>query len=382
MPSSRGRCPATCPELPRSSSLRFWPLRAFLVPWLVVSTLSGRAPAKEPDSIVLVHDAGQELLTARLRDELHALGWLVVEISESDDLQPLETLAERVHAFAGVHVARTGMLELWVAPVAGKPFREELRVDTTTDAEIAALRAVEVLRTRFLQLGFTPPTEAARASSDVAGAPVERRDTTGATAPPAATPPAPAKAEARPTPDAAGAPPPPALFRLGVAAGAATSPGGLGWYPVASAQFRILTAGKWSFGGGALVTLGGRTVEASQGSSDVRWSLLDARTEYSLLPARSVVGVALMGGLGAAIVQMDGSAEKPYQGTSDAVVALSARAGSVVSLPLSTSWAMRAELTGGVAAPRPVVRFAGETVAAWGRPFAAVTLGVEVGVGP
>jgi len=346
---------------------------------LLASTLPAPAVASEADSIVLVHDAGQELLTLRLRDELHALGWLVVEISEDGEREPLDALAERVHAFAGVHVDRSGELELWVSPVTGPAFREELHVDTA-DAEVAALRAVEVLRTRFLELGLTPPAETdPRAAKTAPGS----RD---ASAPPPQSrmPPQPGETTPNPPsgPDVArSSPTPRPPLWIGIAPGAAASPGGLGSYPMAALELRILTATRWSFGGRALLPLLGRTVDAPQGSADVRWGLLEARAEYSVVPERSAVDLALMGGLGAVLVQMEGSAQRPYAGRSDAVVALAASAGTALSLPLSRSWALRAELTGGMAMPRPTVRFAGETAASWGRPFGVATLGVEVGIG-
>lgn len=354
-------------------------IRASFLTWIVVLTLATTSAGKDSDSIVLVHEAGQEVLTTRLRDELYALGWLVVEIPRNGRGEPLDVLAERVHAFAGVQVGH-GELEVWIAPARRPAFRERLRVDTA-DAEVAALRAVEVLRTRFLELGLTPPAEAAQASVDESKAAPNSR-ASRSTAAPASEPlahPAAAPASLKPRPKPA-RPAIPAVW-LGVGPAASASVGGVGPYPAVFVEFRIRAASRWSFGGDVVTPLVTPTVESSRGSADIRPTVLEARAAYSLLPERSFVDVAVTAGLGAALVQMDGKAAKPYGGRSDAVVALALSTGAVVSLRLSDRWSLLVGLAGGVATPRPVVRFAGDTVATWGQPFGMATLGVEVGIG-
>lgn len=385
MPNWRGRCLEPRPELtsPRSLHARILPIVSAVA--LALMTVAMPARAKDPEPIVLVHDLGQELLTGRVRDELDALGWLVVEIVETDGAQSIEALAQRVHAVAAVHIERAGELELWVASTTGLgAFHESVRFDAS-DPETAALRAVEVVRTRFLELGLTPRLDATSQQDRPA---LKTGDPPSAAPPEAERAAGPslhaldasrAAANERPStsPTQRGTPP----LRLGVAPAVATSPGGLRWTPLVSVGFRVATKTRWSFGAGAAFPLVAQTVESALGSADVKWGSLLAKAELALTPPGSDVEASLMGGTGAVLVHMEGKAERPYAGRVDSVVAFAACAGPALAFSLSRTVMLRSELWGGVALPRPTVRFAGQTVAAWGQPFALATLGVEVGVG-
>jgi hypothetical protein len=84
-------------------------------------------------------------------------------------------------------------------------------------------------------------------------------------------------------------------------------------------------------------------------------------------------------GAGAAVVTMSGSARSPLLTGKQSSVATAVGLGvlglGVRALPFL---AFRLDLTTGIAARRPVVRFAEQDVAAWGPVFAAATAGVEV----
>jgi hypothetical protein len=87
-------------------------------------------------------------------------------------------------------------------------------------------------------------------------------------------------------------------------------------------------------------------------------------------------------GLGGALVVADmrGYADEPFRGTDDSVFVPAPVLRSGLVWHGSELLGLRADLLGGVCVPRVAVRFDGRETHYWGRPFALLSLGVELGL--
>jgi len=128
-----------------------------------------------------------------------------------------------------------------------------------------------------------------------------------------------------------------------------------------------------------LLPIAAQGVGASEGSAELRARLVGAMLHATVLDVASVLRVTTGAGGGAAVVSMngrtndarlDGRTTTAATGIGIATVGLSARL-----LP----WlSIRGEALGSLAAYRPVMRFDGRDVAAWGPATVAFTGGFEI----
>lgn len=354
-------------------------LWALALAFSVLSTSIVAARQSSPQTMLLVRPKGQDAFCDRVRAELDALGWLVVEATDegSRDAE-MEALATRLHAVAVIRVSEDGRhVELWVRPPNGVPFRETVVVAGSLGAEEAALHTVEGLRARFVKLGVattrgsegvavepsssSPAQEAPSSSEEPSTAPEKKRAA------------AVAKARSEEPLDAE-----PVVW---ASAGPAVSgsPGGFGFNPHALMGIRLSPSERWRAGGLALLPVSSRTIEAAEGRSTALWGLVGADAQYSLTRKGALSGFAVGTGLTFVIVHMEGEANPPFEARKDSVVAAAPVLEVAGHYRLSRALRLRADLVTGIAVPRPVVRFAGRTVASWGRPFGILGLALEFG---
>jgi hypothetical protein len=136
----------------------------------------------------------------------------------------------------------------------------------------------------------------------------------------------------------------------------------------------------WNVSAYALLPATENELTGAEGQAELNASLFLAQFGYSPvdLGSRWLVDFGL--GAGLLSLGMRGEARAPFTGQEDRLFAglYFLHAGAAWS---ATSWfRMRASALGGLSAPRPVVRFDGHEVAAWGRLFGAATLTAEFGV--
>src|SRR5690606_38478491 len=115
------------------------------------------APSRQV-RIVLIRAAGDERLALRLRAELMALGWEVVEL-ESGGPPPVPTSGGH-RGLAALRVSPSGnQLELWIDRGEGvhNATPESIPIEDLPSDEARAVRAAEVLRARLIELDLVEP---------------------------------------------------------------------------------------------------------------------------------------------------------------------------------------------------------------------------------
>lgn len=128
----------------------------------------------------------------------------------------------------------------------------------------------------------------------------------------------------------------------------------------------------------AMLPLHATRVDGPEGRADVFIGLIAAEARLLLRPHGVRVLPSLGFGIGAGFTRMRGEAIKPYENGDDWLTTLVAYGRPTVAIRLWRSLQLRFDGVIGVAAPRPVISFAGRTAAFWGRPLIAATLGVAV----
>ena len=340
-------------------------------------------PAQRRTAIALVAGRGDRELPARLRAELVALGWRVVETEPGADLA-LAKIARRAGTLAVVRIGREADgIEVWVAPeVSAEASSEWIDVENARP-DLAVVRAVEALRARFLELGLEPepaPREetsvaAREADASKPDAPAERAvvapqvDNGRTTVERAESAPLPPSLSGRERPDDSAA----LLLR---AQGAGTySPGGLGVSPELVLGVRFEPSAAWSLGAEFWFPPSATEFTTSGGSSDVRIYFAALSLEYRFA-GPAFVG-SLGGGVGGSLFDVEGEAAPGYLGRSERVTSLLPFFRAAGAYRLATRLSLRLDGTLGVSFPRARLRFDGQDVAFWGRPLIAAGLGLE-----
>lgn len=290
--------------------------------------------------IGLVANDPKDPFVTRLALELEQLGFTVTRgaaVASSRDVAVLEL---RDDAAVDLHGARSN-------DEISRPVR---RLVATGDA----LKVAEEVHALMLPLVARPP---APTGPEPPAAPASDRDR-----PPAsATEPSP--------------PPPPPPLDLAVSAGAlvGTSRPGLGIAASVAFYPRALRARPWSLGVGLFGIYAAipENVASSSGSADVRALVGGAEMIARLAIAEPFTVDA---GLGVAVahVQFDGQSNAPFTSREESTTVASPAARLRAQYTFTRALGVFAELRGGVAVPSVSVRFAGESVADWGGPWAHV----------
>jgi hypothetical protein len=154
------------------------------------------------------------------------------------------------------------------------------------------------------------------------------------------------------------------------------SPGGLqpaldGWLGL-----RLQLAKTWSAAAFALVPIWSEPLSDSAGTSTISSLLFGAGACLDI--SRSWFELGLNAGVGGIILFTSGDAQAPYEDGDDTAFATAAFLGPSVSLPLGGRFRAFARAIVGATLPRLTIRFANRTVARWGAPFVAGSLGIEL----
>ncbi|MCY1070988.1 hypothetical protein OV090_39975 [Nannocystis sp. RBIL2] len=315
---------------------------------LVASLLgTGPAPGGASDRVAVVGGADDETIVRQLRAELSALGFEVLAPeapAEDDD----ESWADDLGAVAAIRVVEHEALEIRIVDrVASKSVRHRVAIPqphTEEDARIVAMRAIELLRASLRE-----PQEV-----------------------PVVSPPPPKPSTPSPTRPAA------PRFFIHLAPAVAGSPGGLGPSLHALLGLRWMPHPHLGLAIQALAPTVGTVARGPEGTAQIHTALVLAGLHVSFVPPSARWQPDAGVGIGPAFLRMRGSAAPAYGDATDVVTsaALVARLGLAVALRPR----IRLRLDGHIGAlvPRPLVRFAGRTVADWGRPFGIGVLGVEI----
>ena len=314
--------------------------------------IAPEARAAEPPRIAVVHELSADMRAiGRLRDELATLGFEVVDVTlaPTEGATALDDAARRVGAFAAVHVVPAkGGVEVWIADqTSGKTlFRELVVAPGEPFDDVAALKAVELLRASLAELGFSlKPREEVRPPQPVTPTP-----------PPTPTPPEPARL----------------FLELGPAL--AMSPGGVGatGHAFVGLRWRMSTA--LGVGVFSAIPITSASISAAEGSADVRPWLFGLDGAVWFFDPSADWQVAAAGGIGLAYLAIQGNPTPPLMGRSDARTVALPFARLSLDRRLGERFRIGLQALVGIAAPQPVIQFDEREVAYWGRPLVLSTL--------
>lgn len=330
-------------------------------PTLEGGALGAGDPAAVVPIIALVRSRGDQVIALRLAAELDALGYLVVEITGPAATRALVDLA-RIHdvdAFLRPTPSRTG-IELLVlmppGPDAQRPeagmLEDVVSVGRRRHDDLLALRAVETLRARLLEVGLIAPPEVFEASEV-------------AELEPEPGPLEPTKSESVD---------PWMWIELAPSYGGNTE---MGFGPRMQVALRAEPTSVWSVSVLGNFALTSREVRRSVGEAEVTAHWLALATDVRLVQSAWAWDVGA--GVGAVRLFVDGSAETPFEGRSTAVTTSLPFVRTAVHPELSPLLRLRLEVLAGWAMPRTVVGFLDQD-APWGRPELQASLVVSTAV--
>jgi hypothetical protein len=329
------------------------------------------ATAADPRPRIVVVGA-DHALARRVSAEAEAAGFGVIVVFDEKAGGSDAAMLEQHAAVALIRLVspERAELELRTTEASGRT----TLVKRPSDGDAFAMRIVEDAHARLLELKIIDHSARPPASQPAAVPTSSANPTPSIRSRESAPPPERDRGAARPR----GTKPP----ELWVSGGlAATQPaGGLGGTLHAAFGARVEPIPRFAIAARALVPLTENNLSGPEGSADANVNLFLGKLSYML--AEPAKNLALEAGLGAGVVvlAMNAEAAPPRTATTDRLTAgvYFLHAGAAWSL---ASWFRLSGLVlGGVAAPRPVLRFEGREVTSWGRPFAGVGLATEFGL--
>lgn len=362
------------------SSLRVWSLHRSVLALGLACVASGSLESAAADSpparseptspptgdirdpehrvIVILRTSGDDETIARLRFELEAGGFRILElrVEPNAGAQPLSGAAEREHAAAALRVdAARGRAELWVRDERGSVEETFTAGSDASRHHVLALRVAETLRARGLLLPPSPPPPATEP---------EPPPQPTATMPPAAPPDT--RELARST----------ARFSLELGPGLLVSPGGLEPLAAIELGMRLEYRRIWSVYAFGTLPVSRQAVEAAEGEAVTSSSVIAGLIEVEWLDL-SFGGVRSGLGAGASITTMSGRSTSGFRGEDDSVLAFSPLASTSFHVDLGPRLRLRTGVAGGYTLPEVKVAFARREVASWGRPFILTSFVLE-----
>ncbi len=306
-----------------------------------------------PKRIALIDVATDDTIVIRMRAELAAAGFAVVEVAPwSTEASPSDVTAllEPSGAVAAVRVGDDGT-EVWLVDTRKRTtsLREVVLAaptDTPEDSTIA-VRAVEVVR------------------AELDGERARKRRKRVTAAPPSAVQPPPPAPERRPV-----------SFDLGF--GFSASPGGVPVAPTFIASVRWMPIEHVGMGVLAVASPFHSTVEEPEGATSIWTGLAGAGLAVEATSSSATWGFTVEAGGAGGWLHLDGDAAPGFRSQSDTLAVGGPYLRPSLRWRLTPAFALRLDVIGAVVFPRPVVAFAGREVATWGRPIIASSLGVEL----
>ncbi len=322
---------------------------------IAVILIATSAYATEPARIAIVHElSADERAIGRLRAELSTLGYEVVDVTltPTEGATALDDAARRVNAFAAVHVVPAkGGVEVWIAdPISRQTlFRELVMRPGETFDDVAALKAVELLRASLAELGLS----------------LKKRE------------------DARPMQPTPAEPPPqkpiePARVYLELGPALAFSPGEVGATGHAFVGLRWRMSTTLGLDVFSALPVAAASVSAAEGSAGVRPWIFGLDGAVWFFDPAADWQVAAAGGFGIAHLAIEGKPAPPLLGQSDAITVALPFARLSVERNLGARFRLGLQALVGIAAPRPAIQFDGREVADWGRPLVLST--VDLGI--
>jgi hypothetical protein len=334
---------------------------------VAVAAATSNALGAEPRIVVLTPAPGDPV-SHRIQAELRALRFEVPEVvvaPEPPSRARLEELARSAEAVAAVRVAPSSAgVEVWIVDRMTKKtvLREIVTDDTLSPGGVAAiaLRVVELLRASVMEL------DAPRAPSGEVAPPPQIRELLTPPTADAPTPPLPARL-----------PSPPVLsIELGPAA--LVSPGGLDPAGDLALALHLRPAA----GPGAtlfvLFPLIPSRVSGPEGVAAAHPGLLGAAFRWVFAPAQSRWTASAGAGVAGLWLHVDATPAPRYVASAADLFTFAPFARAGAGYAAAPRLRIRTDVLAGLAMPRPVIVFGDRIAAAWGRPFFAPTLGIEL----
>jgi hypothetical protein len=328
----------------------------------VVFLLLVNVPAFARSARVLLVASGEAELVRKIQAEATHAGIALDGPLEPDRAREAE-LDGTTGAVGAIHVLSAHRVQIRFAAIDGHEAYETIIERTTADGDGFATRVVEQVRGHFVELRILP---AAPVSS-----PANPRN--DAVAPPSID----ARSHGATPARSAEVPHGP---RMGVSVGASVAApvGGVGATPGLALGLRIEPSTRWSATAHALLPITENELSEPEGEADLLVNLFLADVGYRVTQASSRWQVELGPGAGMLVLPMEADANPPRTANADRVTSGLVFAHGGLGW-LAAPWlSTRATVRAGVVAPRPVVRFGGREVAAWGRGFLATTFDAEL----
>jgi hypothetical protein len=313
------------------------------------------AQQASPPRLIVFSDQLADPLVARVLAELRSQGFEVVTISAVATRTPDQQMRQLAEAADAVAAVRIETLESAVEVRVVDRTTERTfirRLDVEGDRAVAAMRTVELLRTRLVNLlAFAPR-------------------------------PQPRVVEAAQPPALAGHPRPaytsPRQERFGLAFefGAAQSPGGSTASLPVLAAFRWRHARHWMVESLGLVSLVPSEYRQRDGIARLSFGSLGVGVGWHPLTGRRWAP-DLGAGTGATWIHIRGVPSAGFYGHGDMSWSISPYLRTGFSFRLWRSLSIRADLLAELLLPRTLVLFEDRTVGAWGRPLVAGAAGLE-----
>jgi hypothetical protein len=333
------------------------------------AALAQPAAAAEAVDIAISEGESPEL-SRKLRAEIGFAGFVAVDGSGPSNQAP-----------ASIRVLSADRVQLSVQRASDATRFDQTLERRPAEGESFALRVVEELRARLVDVGWTLPEkhsieEPAPARSLAAPAGGDRPHEPSIEGTIDSNEAGAERAIAEPPSIGGGA----SEVRLWLGAGAtgAWSFGGLGVTPHATLSLRADLGTYWAAALSANVPLVSTHLAGAEGEADVAWSAFTAAVEHALpLPPGWLGGIGL--GVGLFVLSADGQASAAFSGQDERLVCGAGFAQLSLGHELNGWLRLRATATAGSTAPRPVLRFDEREVASLGRGYASLGLAIELG---
>jgi hypothetical protein len=326
----------------------------------------------------LIRTPGDEAVVCRVRVDLRAFGWRIIEVPIQDTATPHESLAQWASEYSAVAALRVdaalGQIEIHIERPWGNVYEILRNEDGPIDAQILALRTTEALRAHGLDSG----PAAARVAQDQTSSPAPNQGVRSTAVSRSLVR---AQALSTTTQTKPGNRAETTVQKglwLQLAPATTASPGGLGIGFAALLGARFEISPRWSVAANGLVPLTSRLASAPEGSAHVATSLVGFAVEGTWLRhshwfCTSGLGLALLWTVAEGWDAQTGYA-KTYDTTSTTAPQFHLRTG----LQLSRDWSAFGMLLGGVSFPEVRVLFADHEARTWGQPYTILSLGVEL----
>jgi hypothetical protein len=340
---------------------------------------SSAGSEERPRAILLVRTENDEGVMNRVRAELHASAWQLVELRVEDRSArtPLAQLAAQQAVRAAVRFdASEARIELWIFRATGNVEETIASSAEREEDAVLALRITEELRARGLSL---TPESAQNGSTDegkdeAARAVAQKEIVKG--------PRAAANEQAARAPEVTGtggAEPAPFSTELWLELGPALegSPGGLGPTLAGWGSVRLELAPRWGCSLLGVIPLASPELHGSEGSAQVSTYLVGASADLAWLRApRFQLGVGA--GVAWARTEMSGAGNSGYTSERDSVSSVAPLARATARLQVSGRFWLGFGALAGMTLPEVSVKFGDRIAGQWGRPLLLATLDLQL----